>query len=115
MVGQQNWGGGNFCGTNANGLEPKPQTCLVPYNSTAYQLQPGHAGVVPPAFGLTNGTQYMNGTCFQPTIKPLCGTKGYVQLPFGAPEYVGLGFLVFVTLVVIEVFGSPFMRNAGEV
>lgn len=27
-------------------------------------------------------------------------------------RYLGLGLIVFVTLVVIELFGSPFMRNA---
>jgi uric acid-xanthine permease len=40
-----------------------------------------------------------------------CGDNGEVSLPFGAAEYVGLGFSVFTFLVVTEMFGSPFVRN----
>ncbi|EKX43833.1 hypothetical protein GUITHDRAFT_110286 [Guillardia theta CCMP2712] len=40
-----------------------------------------------------------------------CTNNGQVVLPFGSPEYVGLGFAVFLTLILIEVFGSPFLRN----
>lgn len=31
--------------------------------------------------------------------------------PWGAPEWIGLGFFVFVIIVLIELFGSPFFRN----
>ena len=108
----QNWGGGNFCATNAAGLAPEAESCLVPYNVTIYQSY-NNPGDIPEVIPLGNGTQYMNGTCYAPAVIPDCGTEGHVQLPFGAPEYVGLGFLVFVLLVIIEIFGSPFMRNAG--
>lgn len=87
-----------------------PETCLVPYNTTVYQQN--FPGVLPEAFTINNGSQYMNGTCFGAVTETLCSV-GHTRLPFGCPEYVGLGFLVFVTLVAIEVFGSPFMRNAG--
>mmetsp|Transcript_4784 Transcript_4784/g.12272 ORF Transcript_4784/g.12272 Transcript_4784/m.12272 type:complete len:749 (-) Transcript_4784:296-2542(-) len=40
-----------------------------------------------------------------------CTSNGQVVLPFGSPEYIGLGFSVFVMLILIEAFGSPFMRN----
>lgn len=40
-----------------------------------------------------------------------CGSNGQVALPFGSPEYLGLGFSVFFMLILIEIFGSPFMRN----
>jgi hypothetical protein len=40
-----------------------------------------------------------------------CGDNGEVFLPFGAAEYVGLGFSVFTFLVITEMFGSPFVRN----
>jgi len=43
------------------------------------------------------------------TVK--CSGNGEVLLPFGSPEYVGLGFGVFGTLLLIEMFGSPFLRN----
>jgi len=40
-----------------------------------------------------------------------CTNNGEVILPYGSPEYVALGFAVFGMLLVIEMFGSPFMRN----
>ncbi|KLO04061.1 hypothetical protein SCHPADRAFT_841075, partial [Schizopora paradoxa] len=33
--------------------------------------------------------------------------------PWGSPEFIGLGFLSFVTIVLVELFGSPFMKNIG--
>eukprot|EP00271_Cylindrocystis_brebissonii_P023449 TRINITY_DN9731_c0_g1_i1.p1 TRINITY_DN9731_c0_g1~~TRINITY_DN9731_c0_g1_i1.p1 ORF type:complete len:633 (+),score=99.93 TRINITY_DN9731_c0_g1_i1:213-2111(+) len=45
------------------------------------------------------------------TSKVLCNTNGNVELPFGAKQYIGLGFSVFITLVFVEMFGSPFLRN----
>lgn len=35
--------------------------------------------------------------------------------PFGSPQYVGLGFVTFVTIVLCELFGSPLMRSASIV
>ncbi|KAL0959256.1 hypothetical protein HGRIS_014527 [Hohenbuehelia grisea] len=32
-------------------------------------------------------------------------------LPWASPEFIGLGFLSFVTIIFVEVFGSPFMKN----
>lgn len=32
---------------------------------------------------------------------------------WGSAEYIGLGFLSFITIVIVEMFGSPFMRNAS--
>ena len=40
-----------------------------------------------------------------------CTGNGQVVLPFGAAEYVGLGFIVFLFLILTEIFGSPFIRN----
>ncbi|KAI5450039.1 hypothetical protein NCC49_003801 [Naganishia albida] len=33
--------------------------------------------------------------------------------PWGSPQFMGLGFLSFMTIVLVELFGSPFMRNAS--
>lgn len=53
---------------------------------------------------------------FTPEIYPVtCQGNGDVKLPFGSPEYVGLGFSVFAMLIVIELFGSPFLRNASVI
>ncbi|KAF9167015.1 hypothetical protein DFQ26_006150 [Actinomortierella ambigua] len=35
--------------------------------------------------------------------------------PWGSPQWIGLGFLVFMTIMFVEFFGSPFMRNAQVV
>ncbi|GHJ88344.1 hypothetical protein NliqN6_4746 [Naganishia liquefaciens] len=32
---------------------------------------------------------------------------------WGSPQFMGLGFLSFITIVIVELFGSPFMRNAS--
>ena len=32
-------------------------------------------------------------------------------LPWGSPEFIGLGFLSFVSIILTELFGSPFMKN----
>jgi len=38
-----------------------------------------------------------------------------VMLPYGSPEYIGLGFSVMFMLVLIELFGSPFLKNCNVV
>lgn len=45
----------------------------------------------------------------------LCSGNGNVLFPFGDPHYVGMGFLVFVTIILVEIFGSPFMRNCSAI
>ncbi|EKM60121.1 uncharacterized protein PHACADRAFT_138561 [Phanerochaete carnosa HHB-10118-sp] len=34
-------------------------------------------------------------------------------LPWGSPEFIGLGFLSFVSIILTELFGSPFLKNAS--
>ncbi|KAL2202972.1 Xanthine/uracil permease [Sarocladium strictum] len=36
-------------------------------------------------------------------------------LPWGAPEYLGLGFSVFITIILCERFGSPIMKSTSVV
>ena len=36
-------------------------------------------------------------------------------LTWGSPEFIGLGFLSFVSIVLTEVFGSPFLKNASVI
>lgn len=36
-------------------------------------------------------------------------------LPWGSAEFIGLGFLVFFSIIMIEKFGSPFMKNASVI
>ena len=34
-------------------------------------------------------------------------------LPWGSPEFIGLGFLSFVSIILTELFGSPFLKNVS--
>ncbi|KAL7540654.1 hypothetical protein ACHAXR_012734 [Thalassiosira sp. AJA248-18] len=43
----------------------------------------------------------------------ICTGNGKVALPYGSAEYIGLGFSVLCFLVVIELFGSTFMKNCN--
>lgn len=36
-----------------------------------------------------------------------------LSLRWGSPEFIGLGFLSFVTIIITELFGSPFLKNAS--
>ncbi|GLB34295.1 putative xanthine uracil permease [Lyophyllum shimeji] len=46
------------------------------------------------------------------TIFELCPTIFAPRpLPWGSPEFIGLGFLSFVAIILTEIFGSPFMKN----
>jgi len=36
-------------------------------------------------------------------------------LPWGSPEYLGLGFSVFVTIILCERFGSPIMKSTSVI
>jgi len=40
---------------------------------------------------------------------------GRKHLTWGSPEYIGLGFLSFSTILLAEIFGSPFLKNASIV
>ena len=49
-----------------------------------------------------------------PNPGPLC-FNGQVALGYGATEYIGLGFSVISFLVLIEIFGSTFMKNCNVI
>jgi xanthine/uracil permease len=45
-------------------------------------------------------------------IFELCPTVFALRpLPWASPEFIGLGFLSFVTIILTELFGSPFLKN----
>lgn len=48
-----------------------------------------------------------------PAIPSATCTNGEVNLGYGSPEFIGLGFSVMVFLVFIELFGSVFMKNCS--
>eukprot|EP00850_Spirogloea_muscicola_P010979 SM000066S20454 [mRNA] locus=s66:480443:485518:- [translate_table: standard] len=64
---------------------------------------------------LTTGFQYWGGGVYCAgqvlTSMTPCDGNGEVVLPFGSRQYLGLGLSVFMTLLFVELFGSPFLRN----
>jgi NCS2 family nucleobase:cation symporter-2 len=44
-----------------------------------------------------------------------CSGNGEVVLEYGSPEYIGLGFSCLAMLIFIELFGSPFAKNANVI
>lgn len=62
-----------------------------------------------------------SGACFgppRPTSGPyaLCPEVGAPHaLPWGSAEFIGLGFSVFVTIIICERFGSPIMKSCAVV
>lgn len=59
------------------------------------------------------------GSCIErPTTGPfvVCPQVGAPHaLPWGSAEYIGLGFSVFVTIILCEKFGSPLMKSCAVV
>lgn len=51
---------------------------------------------------------------FGPGPGPTC-FNGEVKLGYGSPQFIGLGFSVMCFLLVIELFGSVFMKNCNVV
>ena len=47
--------------------------------------------------------------------KSTCDGNGDVIKAFGSPEYIAMGFSVVVMLVLVEMFGSPLMKNANVI
>ncbi|KAG1758206.1 xanthine/uracil permease [Suillus occidentalis] len=66
--------------------------------------------------GIANWGGGSNGCQLRPTsgIYQLCPTVGSPHaLPWGSPQFIGLGFLSFVSIILTEIFGSPFLKNAS--
>ncbi|KAJ9126824.1 hypothetical protein QFC24_001857 [Naganishia onofrii] len=60
--------------------------------------------------GGSNGCQLRPETGFFSLCPNVAAPKAAL---WGSPQFMGLGFLSFITIVLLELFGSPFMRNAS--
>lgn len=48
--------------------------------------------------------------------RPMCPSASAPHaLPWGSPEFIGLGFLVFVTIILCERFGPPILKSCAVV
>jgi uric acid-xanthine permease len=60
-----------------------------------------------------------NGNCYnRPTSGDfmLCPSNtGKHALPWGSPEFIGLGFSVWISIILLERFGSPLMKSCAVV
>ncbi|RPD67033.1 Xanthine/uracil permease [Lentinus tigrinus ALCF2SS1-6] len=68
--------------------------------------------------GIANWGGGSNNCMQRPSSGPfqLCpNTSAPRPLPWGSPEFIGLGFLSFVSIILTELFGSPFMKNASVI
>lgn len=45
-------------------------------------------------------------------VGKLCGVK---QLPWGSAQFIGLGFLVYVSIILFEKWGSPIMKSCAVI
>ncbi|KAF8721811.1 hypothetical protein AX14_010182 [Amanita brunnescens Koide BX004] len=64
--------------------------------------------------GILNWGGGSNGCQARPTSGPfsVCPNVGAPRAaPWGSPQFVGLGFLSFVSIILTEIFGSPFLKN----
>lgn len=57
-------------------------------------------------------TGFLNWIGGSDCVGRLCGKK---QLPYGSAEFVGLGFLVYATIIISEKFGSPIMKSCAVI
>ncbi|KAJ5216585.1 uncharacterized protein N7498_002992 [Penicillium cinerascens] len=50
------------------------------------------------------------------STRPMCPSADAPHaLPWGSPEFIGLGFLVFVTIIICERFGPPILKSCAVV
>ncbi|KAB8234124.1 nucleobase:cation symporter-2 family protein [Aspergillus alliaceus] len=58
-----------------------------------------------------------SGSCgSNPSARALCPSADAPHaLPWGSAEFIGLGFLVFLTIILCERFGSPIMKSCAVV
>ncbi|KIJ69736.1 hypothetical protein HYDPIDRAFT_104357 [Hydnomerulius pinastri MD-312] len=66
--------------------------------------------------GIPNWGGGSNGCQARPASGPLAlcpTTTSPHALLWGSPEFIGLGFLSFVSIIITELFGSPFLKNAS--
>lgn len=94
-TGMRNWGGGAVC-ADMTWMQHKHAVAFEAAHPKGWKF--GSKGI---DFDYTPGWG--------------CSGNGEVTLGFGSPEYLGLGFSVLFMLVLIECFGSPFMKNTNVV
>jgi uracil-xanthine permease len=53
---------------------------------------------------------------FDPSARAMCPSASAPHpLPWGSPEFIGLGFLVFVTIIICERWGPPILKSCSVI
>ncbi|KAL2784535.1 uric acid-xanthine permease [Aspergillus keveii] len=64
----------------------------------------------------TGFKDWAGGSGCMNSVDGLCPSAAAPRpLPWGSPEFIGLGFLVFVTIILCERFGAPIMKSCSVV
>ena len=95
-------------------VPPKTLRKLFPPMVTGVVLLLGGVNLV--SAGINNWAGGSGSCSSRPTSGPfmLCPDNDAPHpLPWGSPEFVGLGFSVWITILIVERFGSPFLKNAS--
>lgn len=110
-TGMKYWGGGAVCAD----MNWKNHNSIIggPYSREKRSFEDGLTGFGPLTGGISKIPPIPGTVCGKGSRT--CCEAGAVALPFGSPELVGLGFSVFSMLVVIELFGSPVMKNCNVI
>lgn len=119
---------GAFLGTVMVGAFVEILISLLPTSFIRKAFPPVVTGVCITLIGaglITTGISYWGGGVFCRTEQfsrvpafgspQLCTGNGEVVLGYGAPEYVGLGATVIISLILIQMFGSPFMKSTSVI
>jgi xanthine/uracil permease len=124
------WGGGVFCADNAMfGDATKYGMARTSYGAPTSKLASlTFTSLNVSGLTLNTTTGMYSGTIAAPggvlpggtavmtpnnPFKFTCGNTGDVKDVYGSAQFVGLGFLTFSTIMLIEIFGSPFLRNCS--
>jgi uric acid-xanthine permease len=103
--GFRNWGGGAFCCDNFRGILP-PKSLSTSDNLCYVSNSTSADG-----YTLVN-----DGVCYAAPIIPKCSPgNGDVALFCGNGAYLGLGLATAGFMVIVELFGSPFLKNCNVV
>ncbi|KAK5993002.1 Uric acid-xanthine permease [Cladobotryum mycophilum] len=114
-----------FCPSDANGSPlpcPKGYGALIGTSAVCALIEI-LMSFIPPRILLRIGFKdWMGGSgpCSSPApgdaLFAVCPHAGAPHaLPWGSPEFLGLGFSVFVTIMICERFGSPIMKSTSVV
>eukprot|EP00931_Biecheleriopsis_adriatica_P030501 TRINITY_DN17989_c0_g1_i4.p1 TRINITY_DN17989_c0_g1~~TRINITY_DN17989_c0_g1_i4.p1 ORF type:complete len:605 (-),score=111.75 TRINITY_DN17989_c0_g1_i4:47-1861(-) len=110
-TGMKYWGGGAVCAD----MNWKNHNSIIggPFSREQRSFDAGLTGFGPLMTDVPKIPPIPGSVCGKGSRT--CCEAGEVLLPFGSPELIGLGFSVFSMLIIIELFGSPILKNCNVI